>query len=385
LFKKIIPPFLAGLSACLFLIAIWGGLYRIGWTIPVFFPGLPGIHGPLIVCGFLGVMFSMERASAAKKKYAYVTPLTIGAGAVSLLFSPMGRLPQLLVLLGSLGFLWECGLLFSRGRNLFNLFYFLGSTLWVAGMVVWMARWPVFYVYLWWMGFVLFVLLGQRLEIARRIQMHESPEWLLAGALALVFFGMLLMAYCHMRLPEAAMEIKGEAIFDPRIVFGMRSAGVGMVLSALWLIRYDASRRLIGSGGISTYTGVCLVSAYCWLAVSGTMSFLYAGNASGAHYDSLLHSFFIGFDWFVIFGHAPMLAFSQFGVRLKKITPLFFYLFFLHAALAVRLVGGILNLYDVKKWGGMLNGVIFILFFAHLGAMVFLTWRRRYETQTIGG
>lgn len=385
MFKKITPALLASSAAILVLLALWGGLYRIGWTLPVIFPGLPGIHGPLIVCGFLGVMFAMERAHAAKTFTAYLTPFFIAAGAFTLLLFPMGRVPQIFVLLGSVGFFIQCTALFLKERILFNLFYFLGSVLWVAGMAVWMAGWPVFYVYLWWMGFVLFVLIGQRLEIAQRLQMHDHPQWVLGLTLGFVFVGMILMAVGHSRAPESSMQIVGDSIYDPRIVVGMKVAGVGMVLSALWLIKYDASWRLIGSGGHSTYTGLCLISAYFWLATSGVLSFLFAGYASGAHYDALLHSFFIGFDWFVIFGHAPMLAFTQFGVRLKKLTPLFFFLFSLHMALLVRLMGGIIGVYDIKKWGGMLNALLFVLFFIHLGAAVcFIKWRERYEAKTIG-
>ncbi len=364
--------------------AVWGGLYRIGWTLPVLFPGLPGIHGPLIVCGFLGVMFAMERAHASKSTAAYFTPTLIGAGALSLLLFPMARVPQYLVFAGSLAFLVQCARLFFHERILFNFFYFLGSFLWVAGMVVWMARWPVFYVYLWWMGFVLFVLIGQRLEIAQRIQMGDTPQWILGAALGVVFIGMLCMAVGYFTLTEAAMQIVGDSIFDPRITLGMRAAGLGMIASSFWLIRYDASWRLIGSGGLSTYTGICLISAYIWLAVSGVLSVLFAGYASGARYDALLHSFFIGFDWFVIFGHAPMIAFTQFGVRLKKITPLFVYLALLHAGLIVRLTGGVVNVYDVKKWGGMLNGLVFLLFFISLGALVFFMKRRRVYAETSG-
>lgn len=385
LFKKACIFLLALAAVFFFIVAIWGGLIRIGWTLPVLFPGLPGIHGPLIVCGFLGVLFGLERAVAVKKSQAYLMPFLIGIGAFFLILSPMGRFPQYTVFLGSIGFLIQCGIVFVLQRNLFNTFYFLGSFLWVAGIIVWMLHWPVFYVYLWWMGFVLFVLVGQRLEVAHRIQMNKTPQWMLGLALGLVFLGMICMAIGHFRFPESVMEIRNDAIYDSRVVLGMKSAGIGMFLSAAWLLKYDATWSLMGSGGVSSYATLCYVSAYGWLAFCGVFSYVFSGHVSGMRYDALLHSFFIGFDWFIMFGHGPILCFTLLGVRLKKIMPLFFYLIFLHLTLIIRLGADVTGMYELKKWGGLLNGFIFLFFFIHVGITAYvLKWRQKNEAHAIG-
>jgi uncharacterized membrane protein len=232
------------------------------------------------------------------------------------------------------------------------------------------------------MGFVLLVIVGQRLEIAHRIQMVPTPQWIIGLGLGLVFLGMALMAVGHFRWSESVMGIQGDAIYDPRIVSGMRAAGAGIVISALWLMKYDASHLLSHSGGLSMYTSVCLASAYVWLLASGVATIVFAGFVSGVRYDALLHAFFVGFDWFIIFGHAPILAFTLLGVRLKKMTPLYFYLVLLHVTLFVRLGGDVIGHYDVKKWGGALNGLTFLFFFANLGGLVLSHyWRQRYETE----
>src|SRR5688572_20290792 len=46
------------------LLGMWAGLMRIGWTLPTFHPTLISLHGPLMVCGFLGVLIGIERAVA---------------------------------------------------------------------------------------------------------------------------------------------------------------------------------------------------------------------------------------------------------------------------------------------------------------------------------
>ena len=44
-------------------LALWGGLARIGWELPVT-STLPLQHGPLMISGFLGILISLERAIA---------------------------------------------------------------------------------------------------------------------------------------------------------------------------------------------------------------------------------------------------------------------------------------------------------------------------------
>ena len=77
-------PFLA-LGGVSLLSALWGGLIRLGWALPVPAASVPVFHGPLMVTGFLGTLIGLERAVAIKRPWAYGAPLFAGAGAVALL------------------------------------------------------------------------------------------------------------------------------------------------------------------------------------------------------------------------------------------------------------------------------------------------------------
>ena len=55
-------------SALLF--GMWAGLIRLGWVLPVLQPPLPMLHGPLMVCGFLGTLVGLERAVGTGLKWA---------------------------------------------------------------------------------------------------------------------------------------------------------------------------------------------------------------------------------------------------------------------------------------------------------------------------
>src|SRR5690606_39805033 len=60
----------------------WSGLARLGWQVPM--PSSHHIvsHGPLMVCGFLGTMISLERAVALGSRWGYAAPVLVALGAI---------------------------------------------------------------------------------------------------------------------------------------------------------------------------------------------------------------------------------------------------------------------------------------------------------------
>lgn len=56
------------LAAAALLAALWGGLVRIGWSLPALPLRLPAAHGALMIPGFLGSLISLERAVALRQQ-----------------------------------------------------------------------------------------------------------------------------------------------------------------------------------------------------------------------------------------------------------------------------------------------------------------------------
>jgi hypothetical protein len=80
---------------------LWGGLIRLGLTLPNVVTAAGQAHGPLMALGFLGTLVSLERAVALGRSWAYVSPLAAGAGAlVALAGVPDAFGPALLTLAG---------------------------------------------------------------------------------------------------------------------------------------------------------------------------------------------------------------------------------------------------------------------------------------------
>ncbi len=83
------------------------GLARLGWRMDSLSQNWILVHGPLMICGFLGTLICIERAVAlaARYRWSMIVPLINAAGAVGLLLSRDAILAKLLLTAGSLGLL----------------------------------------------------------------------------------------------------------------------------------------------------------------------------------------------------------------------------------------------------------------------------------------
>ena len=66
-------------------VGVAAGLARLGAAVPVFAATSAPLHGPLMVCGFFGVVIALERAVALDRLWAYLGPLLAALGVATLL------------------------------------------------------------------------------------------------------------------------------------------------------------------------------------------------------------------------------------------------------------------------------------------------------------
>lgn len=81
--RRLLLPLLlvAGVSL---LTAIWAGLFRAGWPFEPLLVHHPLAHGPLLLCGILGTVIGLEKATAMERWWAYLAPLSSAVGALCL-------------------------------------------------------------------------------------------------------------------------------------------------------------------------------------------------------------------------------------------------------------------------------------------------------------
>ncbi len=324
------------------LLGMWAGLLRMGWPWPVLRPVLPMLHGPLMACGFLGVLIGLERAVGTGWRWAYAGPALVAAGTLVALAGVPGWPSPLLVTLGSLVVTAVLVRLVRIQPALFTVTMAAGGAAWVGGNLLWLARFPLSVAALWWMGFLVLTIAGERLELSRLLRLSRLAHLLFIGAATLLIAGIIVSVVAY--------------------AAGMALTGAALIGLSLWLLHYDIARRRVKAGGQARFTALALLSGYGWLAVGGVLAMLYAGVTAGPTYDAILHSVFLGFVFAMIFAHAPIVFPAVLGVTMAYSARFYAPLVLLHASLLLRVAGDLTGWWQARLWGGLLNAVVILLF-----------------------
>ncbi len=336
--------------------ALWAGLLRMGWQFPPIVPTIAGVHGPLMVAGFLGTLISLERAVALGARWTYVAPLFSGLGAVVLLGGVAPVFGAVLVTLGSAGMVAIFAVIVRRQTVLFTTTMAVGAACWLIGNVAWLFGAPVSRVVLWWTAFLVLTIVGERLELSRLMRLSRRTESVFVVAVGLFLFGLVTDLAEALIAPDAGWSI------------GTRLAGVGMIALALWLLQNDIARRTVRQTGltkghrVTRFIALSLLAGYVWLLFGGLLRVAIGGVTAGAQYDAILHTVFLGFVMSMIFGHAPIILPAVLG-RGMQYSPLFYaHLVLLHLSLVLRIAGDLGGALALRQWGGMFNVIAVLLF-----------------------
>jgi hypothetical protein len=339
-FLKRIPLALSALLTLLF--AVWGGLLRLQWALPIPEANWISFHGPLMVNGFFGTIIGLARANGLKSKAGLMVPLATALGAWTLLLGGPEKWGALLFLLASLGYL-----IVSAGFFKKQPFYIAALAL--AGGCGW--AWAN---YFWWRGeSIPHVMIGWQLLFVLTIASErlEAVHWKPSSAQSLI-------------LTLAVGSLVLGAVWQPFYpAVGIRTASLGYLSLALLLLIFDNGWKNQKLGEWKIYAKFCLLSAYLWLIVCSLVGLWAAPTDSGFAYDAFLHALFLGFVFSMVFSHAPLLL-----PRVLK-TPVPFHPFFyahwvlLQASLITRVGGDMLESVPLRRWGALLNALALLIFF----------------------
>lgn len=334
-------PLLA-LALISMLSAAWAGLIRLGWGWPYWADALPAAHGPLMIGGFLGALIGLERAVALGRRWAYLAPgLAATGGALGFLGAP-AWLAALAITGASLALLAVMAAIWRIHPTLFSAVIAAGVALWLAGNGLWLAGQPIAYATPWWMGFLILTIAGERLELSRMLRLPAAVTGAFLAAIACLLIGLLW----------SLMDFGA----------GMRVAGGGMALLALWLLRYDIAWRRVKAGGQARFISFSLLSGYVWLAVGGLLTLWLGGVTAGPYYDAMLHTVLLGFVFAMIFAHAPIIFPAVLQLPVAYAPWFYSHLVVLHLGLSLRVVGDLALWMTGRQWGGLVNAVALLLF-----------------------
>ncbi|MBI3446521.1 MAG: hypothetical protein HY055_14480 [Magnetospirillum sp.] len=326
-----LPLLMAG--ALSLVAGVAAGEGRLGW--PLAGADLMAVHGPLMISAFFGTVIGLERAVALGKVWGYGSPLFTALGGLFLIVG----LPQaglVLLCLGSMVFVAMSMAVIRRQREIFTLILGLGGLCWLAGNLVWLGGGLVAPAVPSWAAFLVLTIAGERLELSRFL-----PPW-------------------RWRVPTLAptmiLLLAGAALANWTLF------GLGLAALTLWSLRNDVARRTIRQPGLTRYVAICLLSGYAWALVSGLLMLDLVLGEGGVRADAAFHALFIGFVFAMVFGHAPVILPAVLRVAVPYKAYFYAPLALLHASLALRLAGDLLDLHGLRQWGGLANAAAVALF-----------------------
>jgi hypothetical protein len=335
------------------LLAIWGGWIRIGWSLPV--SQVAAQHGAMMVGSFLGTLIFLERAVTFQNKWVLLLPVINGLSVLAFVVH-QPELAQLFLIVGSLGFTVMCGYFIKQYKELYYYVFFAGALCLLTGnIIIWKTN---FYpnAVTWWIGFLLFTIVAERLELSRFLGLSNFKRNLLLVALGSVGVGLAWPFH-----------------YSGNVVFALSLFAI-----ALWLLKYDMAWFAVRKKGPHRYSGLLLIFGYAWLVITAAM--LLAGNRSAFGYDAALHSFFIGFVFSMIFSHAPIIFPAVLKLPLKIYRPVLYVWFgLLQFSLVLRVVADAVVDVSLRRTAGMLNGIAIQLFFITIAITVkieLMKWRK---------
>jgi hypothetical protein len=321
--------------------AAWAGLLRLGWRWPALQPALPLSHGPLMI-GFFGTLIALERAVALGKGWAYLGPLMSGIGGLLVVFGVRGLAGPILMTLGGLWLALIFGVVLRKHHAGYVIVMALGALALLVGNLLWLFGRPIYELVLWWAGFLILTIAGERLELGRMIRLSRFSQAAFSTAAIIFLTGLVILLF--------AWDL------------GVRVAGVGLLALGVWLLRYDIARRTVKQTGLTRFIAVCLLSGYAWLLVAGAIALIYGALPAGPIYDAMLHAVFLGFVFSMIFGHAPIIFPAVLGIDIEYRPSFYLPLVLLHASLIVRIGGELLGSGAARLWGGLFNVLAVILY-----------------------
>ena len=155
------------------------GLIRMGWEFPVSTMAIH--HGAIMVGGFLGTLILLEKVIPLKKKLLFAFPI-INALSLLMIVPGLYHLGLFFLIIGSMGLLLVFLLYFRRQpTDLSMMFMIAGACCQIVGhtMLITKQFYPV--TFPWRMGFILFIIVGERLELSKFLPVTRQNKNVLIG------------------------------------------------------------------------------------------------------------------------------------------------------------------------------------------------------------
>jgi len=333
-------------------VGVLAGFGRLGVNFPLSYAVVN--HGAIMVGGFLGTLITLEKVIPLRKRALLIFPVISGLSILPL-SNGMFILGGTLLITASVGLIVVYLIYLSRQRAVYLYIMFGGAVCWLIGNSVLLhgrffpAAFP------WWMGFLLLTIVGERLELSKFLPVTSLIRTILLGCILLVGTGLVI----------------------PFHGYGPYISGAGMMGIAVWLMRFDMVGISIRKEGLTRFVGVALLCGYCALMLEGV--FMVALPDVPFAYDIIVHTFFLGFVFSMIFAHGPIILPGVLGLSVRPYHPfLYLPLVLLVTSVVIRVLAG-MNLvpYQFRVTSAWITASAMVLYFVTLVSLLVYASRKK--------
>jgi hypothetical protein len=342
----LLPFVLVGLLA-----GISGGWLRLGSMI-VSIPSAAANHGLLMVGVFLGTLISLERAMVMPQRSWLLVPFLAGISVIPFLLQS-SELGILLLLLGSFGLNAIMHLQALKHPKFHSVLLYIGAACWFVGnFFVWQTG-LIAAGTTWWIGFLMFTIVGERLELSQFLPVPKWAKIVLKILLTLFTLGLVV----------------------PFHTWGNEIMGSAALSIAIWLLYFDMAKIAARKKAQFRYIGVGLRLGYVWLGFHGFVLLFMETHA--LYYDLMLHTFFLGFVFSMIWAHAPIVFPTIFNLRISLYHPVLWISWSLfQLTLLGRVLFTLTGEFELRKIFGVINGSAILIQFAIMATIVIYKLRQ---------
>jgi hypothetical protein len=325
---------------------LWSGLGRIGWDVRIL--PITAHHGAIMVGGFLGTLIALEKIIPLKKKSLYIIPL-MNATSVLFFFLDQPKVSIALLIASSAALSFVFYYYFRSQRTIVYILMLAGAICWLIGNILLMTKFFYPLAFPWWTAFALFIIAAERLELMKFLPVSGPAKSV---------FVVLLLSF----VAGVLFSFHGTG----NLICGLALTGV-----SLWLMRNDLIGINLKKKALPRFVAVALLTGYISLLLTGI--FFIVLSDQWLTYDAVVHSFFIGFVFSMIFAHGPIILPGILGITATPFSRmLYLWLAVLQGSWLIRISADILVALAIRKASGLLSVIAILGYFV---TMAFLAIR----------
>lgn len=334
--KKERLPIVLFAMFCL-LSGLWSGLNRIGWDIAIL--PITAHHGAIMVGGFLGTLIALEKIIPLKKKSLYLIPV-LNALSVVFFFANQPKISIYILIISSTSLAFVFLYYFRTQQTVIYILMLLGAICWLVGNVLLLTRFFYPLAFPWWAAFGLFIIAAERLELMKFFPVSKLSKKIFISLLLCFVIGVLFSFHG----------------------IGSIICGLALIGLSIWLMENDLIGVNLRKRDMPKFVSISLLAGYVALLLTGIFFLILSDQ--WLTYDAIVHSFFIGFVFSMIFAHGPMILPGIMGISAPPFNQaLYYWLVLLQVSWLVRSFSDVAVEMELRKISGLLSAVAIVGYF----------------------